>query len=104
MTAHSEEFVFQYESGRVVYAIPMGEERKKLNQQFDQLILKMKELGLFHHRNEQENSMTINKENALKDTRKTSIADIRSMVAESRENTEFRCENTANSYNGRYMR
>ncbi len=104
LTAHSEEFVFQYESGRVVYAIPMGEERKKLNQQFDQLILKMKELGLFHHRNEQENSMTINKENALKDTRKTSIADIRSMVAESRENTEFRCENTANSYNGRYMR
>ena len=82
----------------------MGEERKKLNQQFDQLILKMKELGLFHYRNEQENSMTINKKNALEDTRKTSIADIRSMVAESRENTGFRCENRANSYNGRYMR
>lgn len=94
LTAHSEAFVFQDESGRIVHAIPMGEERKKMNQKFDELILKMKERGLFHQRIGQNQSLCMN-------TEKTSIADIRCMVAGQQKKLDFGRKARTNSYYGR---
>ena len=89
LTAHADEFEFQYESGRIVYAYPIGEERKQINQKFDELILKMKELGLFHQRKEKAQNLSMDKEIGLEKIVKTSIADIQSMVAEERETMNF---------------
>lgn len=101
LTAHADEFEFQIESGRTIYAFPMGEERKQINQKFDELILRMKELGLFHQRKEQEQSLSTNKENASKETAKTSITNIQSMVAEQRKEREFGRKVKTNPYYGR---
>ncbi len=101
LTAHADEFEFQYESGRIVYAYPIGEERKQINQKFDELILKMKELGLFHQRKEKAQNLSMNKEIELEKIAKTSIADIQNMVAEERETMNFGHIARSGSYYGR---
>lgn len=101
LTAHADEFEFQYESGRVVYAYPIGEERKQINQKFDELILKMKELGLFHQRKENEQNLNMDKETTLEKTAKICMADIQSMVAEERETMDFGRTARSNPYYGR---
>lgn len=101
LTAHADEFEFQYESGRIVYAHPIGEERKQINQKFDELILKMKELGLFHQRKENEQNLNMDKETTLEKTAKICMADIQSMVAEERETMDFGRTARSNPYYGR---
>lgn len=101
LTAHADEFEFQYESGRVVYAYPIGEERKQINQKFDELILKMKELGLFHQKKENEQNVNMDKETTLEKTAKICMADIQSMVAEERETMDFGRTARSNPYYGR---
>lgn len=64
-------------------------ERKQINQKFDELILMLKEMGLFHPRELSEQNLKINTEYLTQYSSKTSIAAIRNLVAEQRQNTGF---------------
>lgn len=89
LTAHSKAFVFRDKNGETIYAMPTGKEREQINQKFDGLILMLKEIGLFHPRKLPEQNLEINKKHLTLYSSKTSIAAIRSLVAEQRQNTRL---------------
>lgn len=89
LTAHSEAFVFRDKNGETIYAMPIGKEREQINQKFDGLFLMLKEMGLFHPRKLPEQNLEINKKHLTLYSSKTSIAAIRSLVAEQRQNTRL---------------
>lgn len=81
LTAHSESFVFSDGSGKMICAVPMGDERVQIRQGFDQMIRELKELGVLHRPDGIEKSPAPrDKEAGLYDQR-TSISDIRDLVA-----------------------
>lgn len=50
LTAYADSFTLtDPKTGEFVAAIPLGDERKLLNEKFDQLIKEVKELGILHH-------------------------------------------------------
>ena len=89
LSAHSEAFVFQDKQGETIHAVPMKDEREQINQKFDELIQKLKELALLHQRDipEQASDKKIEKMSAYQT--KTSITDIRNLVAEQRLDMGF---------------
>ena len=48
LTSHASAYKYPGPDGTMVYAIPVGEERKALDAKFDELIQQTKELGIFH--------------------------------------------------------
>ena len=48
LTSHASAYKYPGPDGAMVYAIPVGEERKALDAKFDELIQQTKELGIFH--------------------------------------------------------
>ncbi len=98
LTAHSEAFVFRDKNGETIYAMPIGKEREQINQKFDGLILMLKEMGLFHPRELPEQNLETNKKHLTPYSSKTSIAAIRSLVAEQRQNTGFVSKYHANQH------
>lgn len=98
LTAHSEAFVFRDKNGEIIYAMPTGKEREQINQKFDGLILMLKEMGLFHPRELPEQNLEINKKHLTPYSSKISIAAIRSLVAEQRQNTGFVSKYHANQH------
>lgn len=86
LTAHSEEFIFKDDNEEKIYAIPVGEERKAINQRFDEMIQEMKELGILHQKNGSEH-IDYNDNGIISMNKpKTTIADIQNIAAEQRKN------------------
>ncbi len=98
LTAHSEAFVFQDKNGETIYAMPIGKEREQINQKFDELILMLKEMGLFHPRELPEQNLEIDKEHLTPYSSKTTIAAIRSLVAEQQKKIVFGQKARTDSY------
>lgn len=52
LVAHADGYVAVSSSGKTVYAIPLGEERKEINKRFDLFFERLKKDGFFHQREE----------------------------------------------------
>lgn len=48
LTSHASAYKYRKPDGTMVYAIPVGEERKALDAKFDELVQQAKERGIFH--------------------------------------------------------
>lgn len=48
LSAHADAFVMPGKDGNTIAAVPKGEERKLLNEKFDQLLAELKERGILH--------------------------------------------------------
>ena len=54
LVAHADGYVAVSSSGKTVYAIPLGDERKEINKRFNLLFERLKKDGFFHQREEAE--------------------------------------------------
>ena len=98
LTAHANDFVFKNDDGETIYAIPVGEERKLINQKFDVMIQEMKELGILHQREISECLIPHNHNKPTKSEQKTSLADIRNIVAKEQKKDTFNRRDDGYSY------
>lgn len=89
LTNHSEAFVFKESNGEYICAVPMGYERLRINQKFDEMFRELKELGIFHQGRIVKSMPTPQYQTEERDI-KTSLEDIRNTITAQRSMTQDR--------------